>query len=463
MAYHTPSAPRLSGSILYTLISLLSLTLITACGGVSLDANLNITDARTELCKANPYATVCRTDPDYAAARKEVFDSCIADSTTDLCATVIPIVCDDNPFSALCAGDQKYLTERDNITTACEARTCTAPQLVHFCTDNPYHARCIGEAVYAPNRAVILATCGTNTDDGRNLEHRLCPEAVMVCTDNPFDALCLVGDNYTFARTSTISTCIDDNGPGLASPYCANAIAATCVGEGITDNPVLCANVVSGDVEATCDEDIFNSSCDASPTYIGQRQAFCLTNSGDDRCDAVVSSVCTYDADDEDNRGNPFAALCLIGTTYEASRNNIITACTTDLRGRLCDTVTADDATDYACGNNPFHALCNGVSAATYATARQTAVTNCGNGMTAITEQICADAVQQTCEGTSADVFNAVCIAYSGHSSQTTACGANPPADTRCYLQEQIDRCADGRETDQVCVGWHGCYIHLHR
>ena len=214
MAYHTPvRAPSIRFNMDTRLYPCFHSLLITACGGVSLDANLNITDARTELCKANPYATVCRTDPDYAAARKEVFDSCIADSTTDLCATVIPIVCDDNPFSALCAGDQKYLTERDNITTACEARTCTDAQLVHFCTDNPYHARCIGEAVYAPNRAVILATCGTNTDDGRNLEHRLCPEAVMVCTDNPFDALCLVGDNYTFARTSTISTCIDDNGP----------------------------------------------------------------------------------------------------------------------------------------------------------------------------------------------------------------------------------------------------------
>ncbi|MCA8833483.1 MAG: hypothetical protein K8953_00230, partial [Proteobacteria bacterium] len=194
MTYHPPVAPRLSGSILYTLISVLSLTLITACGGVS--ATLNITDARTELCKANPYATVCRTDPDYAAARKEVFDSCIADSTTDLCATVIPIVCDDNPFSALCVGDQKYITERDNITTACEARTCTAPQLVHFCTDNPYHARCIGEAVYAPNRAVILATCSTNPD-GTNTGHRHCDAAVAVCENNPFDTLCLVGDNYT--------------------------------------------------------------------------------------------------------------------------------------------------------------------------------------------------------------------------------------------------------------------------
>nr|MCA8836198.1 hypothetical protein [Pseudomonadota bacterium] len=237
MTYHPPVAPRLSGSILYTLIAVLSLTLITACGGVS--ATLNINDGRTTLCNANPYALVCRDDENYDAKRKEVFDGCIADSTTDLCAIVIPLVCDDNPFSALCAGDQKYITARDNITAACVAEqveNCNATQLGHFCTDNPYQERCIANPAYATNRAVILATCGTNTDDGRNLEHRLCPEAEMVCDDNPFDTLCLVGDNYTTARTSTISTCIDDNGPGLASQFCANAIEATCVGEGITDN-----------------------------------------------------------------------------------------------------------------------------------------------------------------------------------------------------------------------------------
>ncbi len=33
MTYHPTSAPRLSGSILYTLIAVFSLTLITACGG----------------------------------------------------------------------------------------------------------------------------------------------------------------------------------------------------------------------------------------------------------------------------------------------------------------------------------------------------------------------------------------------------------------------------------------------
>ncbi|MCA8834122.1 MAG: hypothetical protein K8953_03465, partial [Proteobacteria bacterium] len=78
-------------------------------------------------------------------------------------------------------------------------------------------------------------------------------------------------------------------------------------------------------------------------------------------------------------------------------------------------------------------------------TARQTAVTNCGDGTTTITEQVCADAVQQACEGDSADVFNALCGAYSGQPAQTTACGDNDAA-TRCYLQEQIDRCAQGDE-----------------
>ncbi|MCA8835761.1 MAG: hypothetical protein K8953_11830, partial [Proteobacteria bacterium] len=271
--------------------------------------------------------------------------------------------------------------------------------------------------------------------------------AVAVCDDNPFDTLCLVGDNYTLVRTSTINICIGDNGPGLTSPFCANAIEATCVGEGITDNPVLCANAVTGTVADTCDADIFNSVCDNSPTYIGQRQAFCETRPNDDRCSAVILSVCTFtpstDQNNDNSTGNPFDALCQTGTTYETPRNNIITACTTDLRGRLCP-----NATEHACGINPFHVLCYDSSATAFQAARQTAVVNCGDGTTNITEQICADAVELTCEGDNADTFNALCGAYSGQAAQTTACGDNDDA-TRCYLQEQIDRCADGRETER--------------
>ncbi|MCA8834265.1 MAG: hypothetical protein K8953_04185, partial [Proteobacteria bacterium] len=120
-----------------------------------------------------------------------------------------------------------------------------------------------------------------------------------------------------------------------------------------------------------------------------------------------------------------------------------ITACTTDLRGRLCT-----NATTFACAANPFHALCYDSSATVFQTARRTAVTNCGDGTTTITEQVCADAVQQTCEGASADTFNALCIAYSGQPAQTTACGDNDAA-TRCYLTEQINACAEGIETSR--------------
>ncbi len=207
---------------------------------------------------------------------------------------------------------------------------------------------------------------------------------------------------------------------------------------------MLCANAVTGTVAETCDADIWDSVCDDSPTYIGQRIAFCGSDTkNDSRCAPLISSVCTYDADDEDNRGNPFAALCLIGTTYETPRNNIITACTADLRGRLCPT-----ATTFACAANPFHALCYDSSATAFQAARQTAVTNCGDGTNVITTQVCIDAALQTCEGDSADIFHALCGAYSGQAAQTTACGDNDDA-TRCYLQEQIDRCADGRETER--------------
>ena len=440
MTYHTPSAPRLSGSILYTVISVFSLFLITACGGVS--ATLNITDGRTTLCNANPYAIACRDDETYDAKRKEVFDGCIADGTTDLCATVIPLVCDDNPFSALCAEIQEYLTERGNITTACEARTCTPTQFVHFCTDNPYHERCFEEAAYATIRAVILATCGTVADDGTSTEHRLCPAAEAVCDDNPFDTLCLVGDTYTTARAQTISTCIDPTGD-LTSASCANAIKATCVGDGITDNSVLCDGAVSDEVVATCDSDIFNPICDDSPVYIGQRQANCELRPNEPRCAPVILNVCTYDAEDEDNTGNPFDALCQFGTTYETPRNEIITACALDLRGRLC---TA--ATTFVCTDDPFNDLCYDGSATAFQTARRTAVTNCGDGTTTITEQICADAAQLACEGDGVDIFNALCGAYSGQAAQVAACGDNDDT-TRCYRQEQIDACAEGTETSR--------------
>ena len=375
MTYHITPAPRLSGSILYTLISLVSLTLITACGGGGLSLDLNVSTPESRLlarCAANPFTEECHTPTieitersaeSIADARERFITGCVEDATSELCTIATTFVCTDetgdaaNPFAPLCQTDVN-------------------------------------------------------------------------------------SDTYQLARESTISTCIDPSGD-LASQSCVNAIEVTCVDDaGRTANPVLCAGFETDQtVVSTCDSDIFNSACDGNPTYIAQRNAFCATSPSESRCTAVISSTCTYDANDATNTGDPFNALC--GTTYEASRNTIITACTTDLRGRLCT-----NATTFACAANPFHALCYDSSATVFQTARRTAVTNCGDGTTTITEQVCADAVQQTCEGDSADTFNALCIAYSGQPAQTTACGDNDAA-TRCYLTEQINACAEGIETSR--------------
>ncbi|MCA8835152.1 MAG: hypothetical protein K8953_08705, partial [Proteobacteria bacterium] len=375
MTYHTPVAPRLSGSILYTLISLVSLTLITACGGggLSLDVNLSTPESRLAArCAPNPFEAECIEK--FADARDLVIIGCVEDATLtpELCGTATTFVCEGDTNDAEDAG-------------------------------------------------------------------------------NPFAPLCQTDANsdiYASDRAGTISTCIDPSGD-IASQSCVNAIEVTCVDDaGRTANQALCAGFETDQtVVNTCDSDIFNSACDANPTYIAQRNAFCATSPSDNRCTAVISNVCTFvpstDANNDNSTGNPFAALCQTGTTYETSRNTIITACTTDLRGRLCP-----NATTFACGINPFHALCYDSSATVFQTARQTAVTNCGDGTTTITEQVCADAVQQTCEGATPDTFNALCNAYSGQPAQTTACSDNDAA-TRCYLQEQIDRCAQGLETDR--------------
>ena len=434
MTYHPTPTTRLSGSILYTLISLVSLTLITACGGVTL--NIGEVDARDTLCKANPYAVACADDPDYEVTRKEVFDGCVADGTTDLCAIVIPLLCDDNPFSAICAGTPEYVTVRDTITAACEAEqtaNCDATQLGQFCTANPYQTtRCADEDDYAPARATVLATCGTTAESAH------CPVAVdfatTLCTANPFDTLCLavVGDTYDSARADIRGRCNASSGD-LRSQECINAIDGTCVGAGITDYPRLCENATARvSIAEICDTEIFNTACDSSPTYIAQREAFCESFPMDQRCLDVVLNACT---------ANPFDAICLTGSVYVTPRNTAIADCISAPQGTLCD-----DAIEYACGDNPFHALCSGASAATYNTARQTAVTECGDGTNTITAQLCIDAVELTCEGDNVDVFNALCIAASAQTAQVTACGANPPEGSRCYLQEQIDACADGTE-----------------
>ena len=320
--------------------------------------------------------------------------------------------CAPNPFEAECI--EKFADARNVVITGCVEDATTTPELCGTATE---------------------FVCEGNTNDAED-------------TGNPFAPLCQTATNeatYEVARESTIGICIDPNNPhgfDLTSQFCLNAIEVTCVDDaGRTANPALCAGYTTDQaVVNTCDSDPFNSACDGNPTYIAQRNAFCATsaNAATSRCTTVISSTCTYDANDANNAGDPFNALC--GTTYEASRNTIITACTADLRGRLCT-----NATTFACTANPFHVLCYDTSATAFQAARQTAVVNCGDGTTTITEQVCADAVQQTCEGDSADVFNALCGAYSGQAAQTTACGDNDDA-TRCYLQEQIDRCADGRE-----------------
>ena len=328
-------------------------------------------------------------------------------------------------------------------------------RLAARCAPNPFEAECIEK--FADARDLVIIGC---VEDA-TLTPELCGTATtFVCegdtndtedTGNPFAPLCQTdanSDTYDSARTSTISTCIDPSGD-IASQFCVNAIEVTCVDDaGRTANPVLCAGFETDQtIVDACDSDIFNSACDANPTYIGQRNAFCATSASDSRCTAVISNVCTFTPSTDDNNdnstGNPFAALCQTGTTYETPRNDIITACTTDLRGRLCT-----NATTFACTANPFHVLCYDSSATAFQTARRTAVANCGDGTTTITEQICADAVEQTCEGASANVFNTLCNVYSGQPAQTTACSDNDAA-TRCYLQEQIDACADGREVER--------------
>ncbi len=380
MTYHTKPAPRLSGSILYTLISVLSLTLITACGGAGLSLDLNISDPESRLlarCAANPFTEECHNPPieitERSAeiivnARKGFVTDCVKDATSVLCEIATEFTCE---------GETGETNERGN----------------------------------------------------------------------PFAPLCQTDANeatYESERISITAQCIDPSGPGLTSRFCVNAIEVTCVDDvGRTANPDLCEGYATDQtIVNTCDSDIFNSACDGNPIYTSQRNAFCGTpaSASDSRCAAVILSACTYDANDANNEGNPFAAVCQTGTTYEASRNTIITTCTTDLRGRLCT-----NATTHACKINPFHALCYDASATVFQTARQTAVTNCGDGTTTITEQVCTDAVAETCEGASADIFNTLCSAYSGQAAQTTACGDNDDA-TRCYLQDQIDLCADGTE-----------------
>ncbi len=429
MTYHTPVAPRLSGSILHTLIAVFSLTLITACGGVSLSGNLNINDPRA-VCATDPFEAICT---EFTKERNAFIERCAAEDATvpeGICESAITSVCPNNPFPTICNAEQQYLDARKVIVDACVEGTCTVPQLAQFCTANPYNDRC-DDLAYDAARAIILATCSTAN------KHELCSIAIVgVCMANPFNAVCQGDTTYEDARTSAVDTCNSGFVP-LTDERCQNAIAAVCVGAGISDNPVLCDGVVADvAVTGTCNADRFATACNDIPEYIESRREFCLATAtaSDNRCPAVVTSTCT---------ANPFHGLCQTGTTYDTPRATAITDCLATPLGSLCPAATL-----HTCANNPFHALC---SATSYDSDRSAAVTNCADGTTTITEQICADAAMQTCEGDTVDIFNALCITYSGQSAQSTACSDNDDA-TRCYLAEQIDACARGTETAR-CAG----------
>ena len=395
--------------------------------------NLSINDPRA-VCATEPFNAICT---EFTKERNAFIERCVAEDATvpaGICDSATTFVCTDNPFPEICDKEQEYRDAQQAIVTACEAGNCLAVQLVQFCTDNPYHALC-GASAYDVTRDNILATCGTAT------KHELCHVAIVpVCTNNPFDIVCQGDTTYEDERTSAVTTCNQGFIP-LTSERCQNAITAVCVGAGITNNPVLCDGVEADvAVTGTCNANRFDSACNDIEIYKEQRRVFCLASetASDNRCPAVVASTCM---------DNPFHGLCQTGTTYDAPRATAITDCIAVPQGALCDV-----ATTHTCTDNPFHEICLGVSAATYASARNAAVTNCGDGTNVITTQICIDAALQTCEGDSADIFHATCIAAAAQTAQVAACGANPPADSRCYRAEQINACAEGIETAR-CAG----------
>ena len=147
------------------------------------------------------------------------------------------------------------------LLRACAASTCSVPQQAQFCTDNPYHARCIDDTAYDTLRTEILGNLW-HGDQTQTFAPFAAVAIVPVCEGNPFNIVCQGDATYEDARTSAVTTCNQGFIP-LTNERCQNAITATCVGAGITNNPVLCDGVAADvTITATCNANRFDSACD---------------------------------------------------------------------------------------------------------------------------------------------------------------------------------------------------------
>ncbi|MCA8835312.1 MAG: hypothetical protein K8953_09535, partial [Proteobacteria bacterium] len=167
-------------------------------------------------------------------------------------------------------------------------------RLLARCAANPFTEECHNPTIKITERsAEIIADArkGFITGCVKDATSDLCEIATEFTCEgetgetnergNPFAPLCQTATNeatYEDARTSTIDICIDPNNPhgiALTTQFCVNAIEVTCVDDAErTANPVLCAGFETDQtIVDACDSDIFNSACDANPTYIGQRNA----------------------------------------------------------------------------------------------------------------------------------------------------------------------------------------------
>ena len=210
---------------------------------------------------------------------------------------------------------------------------------------------------------VVSDACAVAAEVG---SERCVSFTARVCDANPLYDACDDNDDYFLARDDVCW--IQGRNGGTRTEECQQ----------IFDTNRLQANA--------------EPSCRAN--YISQTNE----NGFNTRCSNVVVTVCEE---------NPFDVLCERNSTILNSRPARITAC----RDEVKDAPFCDHAKTFVCDKNPFDAICliTDYSTNTYATERNTAISECGQ--TFVAGERCEDAAEEFCgSATGEGLFNPLCL-----------------------------------------------------
>ncbi len=397
------------------------------------------TSTIVRVCTDDPFGDLCVDDSNYNDAR---FTACSADATTRAlikCAPTVIRICPHDPFSTFCADDPNYNDRRRMSCLPDPTAGVCGPTTARICTADPFDVFCAG-ANYNPSRRTICLTETTSM--------RCMPTVDLFCTPNPYDDVC-TGTTYAESRSvansrSTYDTrgCVNliGDGPCVAllrflctetplDAFCDSQIQyrparrTLCLKE--TADPVACATTVM----QVCSANSLDTLCEEEQDYFSLQESACNGESAISKpeCTATLTRVCG-NLEGTSATGDPFNGVCR-NSAFQPARNAIISGCTTQTDGRLCQAVRDD-----TCANTPFDLVCKGAVAYLPAQIRacigQPATGNCADA------SFFTDSVILGCL---ADPFDVACTM----SGSTFAPYVSVAQDATCLASGVLANCAN--------------------